>query len=270
MTPVSIIAIETLISNDRYLDSMEMEHGLLPTRKHCACILDLLGRAGRLAEAEDFILTSPYKNDPALWSALLHSCQFHGDTEWSIRVGEKLMELDPLSSASYMTLYNVYSHMGKMSSAMRVRGRMRARGAIKDPDVSWIEIGMSVHSFMAGDNSHPQNSVIFAKLEEMLLKLKNRDNANGKSLMFFECQGEKRKDSSLMNSHGEMSAVALGVICLPESVPIRVMKNMRVCGDCHTTLKLLSRSERRKIIVRDDTRFHHFSGGSCSCGDYCW
>ena len=243
-----------------------MEYGLQPNVKHCACIVDLLGRHGLFAESEDFILTSGYNNDPVMWRALLRSCQFHGDTEWSIRVGEKLMGLDPLASASYMLLYNLYLNMGKVSLAMRIRGRMRERGVNKEIGISWIEIGASVHSFVAGDSSHPQSSLIFAKLEEMLFKLKNMNNDNVK-ILGMEYQGEKWKDS-LMNSHGEKLAIALGMICLPESVPLRVMKNMRMCGDCHTTLKLFLESEKRNIILRDLTRFHHFSNGSCSCGDY--
>ncbi|ONK62966.1 uncharacterized protein A4U43_C07F10010 [Asparagus officinalis] len=232
----------------RYLESMKMEYGLQPNADHYAHIVDLLGRDAQFSEAEEFILTSNYNNDPTMWSALLNSCHFHGDKEWSIRAAEKLMELDPLSSTAYMLLYRIYSEMGKMSLAMRIRGRMRERGVNKETDVSCIEIGASVHSFVDGDDSHPKPDMIFEKLEGMLVKIKKRE--------------------SLMRSHGEILAVAFGVISLPEYVPIRVMKNRRMCWECHIMLKLFSKSERRKIIVRDQTRIHCFDQGSCSCGDY--
>lgn len=245
---------------------MVTEYGLQPNVKHCACIVDLLGRDGRFSVAEEFILTSGYNNDPLMWWALLRACQFHGDIDWSIRVAEKLMELNPLESAPYMLLYNIYSDMGKVSLAMRIRGRMRERGVSKEIGVSWIEIGGAVHTFVAGDSSHPQSHIIFAKLEGMMSKLNNTEITDVRILKL-DYQGEKRKPC-LMNNHSEKLAVVLGVICLPESVPIRVMTNMRTCEDCHQLLKLFSDSEKREIILRDRTRFHHFSGGYCSCGDY--
>uniref|UniRef100_A0A453RXP9 DYW domain-containing protein n=1 Tax=Aegilops tauschii subsp. strangulata TaxID=200361 RepID=A0A453RXP9_AEGTS len=49
---------------------------------------------------------------------------------------------------------------------------------------------------------------------------------------------------------------------------MRIFKNLRVCGDCHNAAKLISKIEDREIILRDTTRFHHFKGGHCSCGDY--
>lgn len=76
------------------------------------------------------------------------------------------------------------------------------------------------------------------------------------------------KGISMVNHHSEKLAATLGIISLPQSASVKVMKNLRVCHDCHTAMKLFSKVEKREIILRDPLRFHHFRGGSCSCNDY--
>ncbi|ONK58687.1 uncharacterized protein A4U43_C09F15630 [Asparagus officinalis] len=232
----------------RYFKSMQRDYGINPNVKHSACIVDLLGRAGRLGEAEEFLLDSGFSNDPVLWRALHGSCRIHRDTDRGTRVAERIIELEPSASSSYVLLYNMHLESGEKQLAMRVRDLMKEKGVKKEPGLSWIEIGASVHSFVAGDKSHPQSNVIYSKLHEMMMKIE--------------------KKVSLENCHSEKLAVALGMICLPAMAPIRVMKNLRICGDCHETMKLFSETEEKEIVVRDAIRFHHFRGGSCSCGDY--
>ncbi|VVA92681.1 unnamed protein product [Arabis nemorensis] len=78
---------------------------------------------------------------------------------------------------------------------------------------------------------------------------------------------EEAKERALMH-HSERLAIAFGLINTPPGTTITVMKNLRICGDCHNFVKILSSIEDREIIVRDNKRFHHFRNGSCSCGDY--
>ncbi|CAD5314865.1 unnamed protein product [Arabidopsis thaliana] len=78
---------------------------------------------------------------------------------------------------------------------------------------------------------------------------------------------EEAKEKALMH-HSERLAIAFGIINTPPGTTIRVMKNLRICGDCHNFIKILSSIEDREIIVRDNKRFHHFRDGNCSCGDY--
>ncbi|XP_010500283.1 PREDICTED: pentatricopeptide repeat-containing protein DWY1, chloroplastic-like isoform X2 [Camelina sativa] len=78
---------------------------------------------------------------------------------------------------------------------------------------------------------------------------------------------EESKEKALMH-HSERLAIAFGLINTSPGTTIRVMKNLRICGDCHNFIKILSSIEDREIIVRDNKRFHHFRDGSCSCGDY--
>ncbi|KAF8709895.1 hypothetical protein HU200_029609 [Digitaria exilis] len=68
--------------------------------------------------------------------------------------------------------------------------------------------------------------------------------------------------------HSERLAIAFGLVSTPPGTPLRVIKNLRICGDCHTAVKLIAKVTGREIVVRDNKRFHHFKDGVCSCGDF--
>ncbi|PIA47112.1 hypothetical protein AQUCO_01400070v1 [Aquilegia coerulea] len=250
----------------RYFESMKKDHGLNPNAKHCACVVDLLGRAGRLADAEKFIMDSGFENDSVIWRALLGACRVHRDTVTGERVAKRVIELEPQDAASYVLLYNIYSEAGIEQPATEIRDLMKERGVKKEPGLSWIQIGETVHSFVVGDSSHPKSAMIYKKLEEMLEKIKKSGYVNEKSVSSASQQEQKGRFS--VNYHSEKLALALGMISLPKSAPIRIMKNLRVCEDCHTTMKFFSQVEGREIILRDPIRFHRFRDGSCSCRDY--
>ncbi|OVA05218.1 Pentatricopeptide repeat [Macleaya cordata] len=249
-----------------YFESMKKDHGLDPNVKHYACIVDLLGRAGRLADAEGFINNSGFQDDPVMWRALLGACRVHRDPITGERVAARVTELDPQAAASYVLLYNIYLVAGIQLPATKIRDLMKDRGVKKEPGLSWIEIGMSVHSFVVGDRCHPKTQIIYRKLEEMLEKIKRIGYVDEKFVS--DSSQQENKDGSVVNYHSEKLAVALGMVSLPKSAPIRVMKNLRVCQDCHTTMKFISMAEKREIILRDPIRFHRFREGSCSCKDY--
>ncbi|XP_076898246.1 pentatricopeptide repeat-containing protein At3g13880-like [Bidens hawaiensis] len=240
----------------RHYETMKRDYGITPTEKHCACIVDLFGRAGRLSEAESFIIDSGFSHAPVMWRALLSSCGIHKNTEIGKRVAERLIKLDPQASSSYVLLYNIYNDAGMETHATKVRDLMSNRRIKKEPGLSWIEVGNRVHSFLVGDKFHPQSEKIYEKLDGVLEKIKKIGYDGGKN------------DGLMVNHHSEKLAVVLGLISLPLSAPVRVMKNLRVCQDCHTVMKLISKVENREIVLRDPIRFHRFRDGSCSCGDY--
>ncbi|XP_023523804.1 pentatricopeptide repeat-containing protein At3g13880 isoform X1 [Cucurbita pepo subsp. pepo] len=249
----------------RYFDTMKKDHIMTSHVKHCACVVDLLGRAGRLVDAESLILDLGFEHEPVMWRALLSACRIHKDTFTAKRVAEKVIELEPLASASYVLLYNIYMDAGNKQDALKVRKLMEDRRIKKEPGLSWIEVGDKMYSFVSGDRSHKNSELIYAKLDEMLAKTKSLD------LMKDEFDYKIEYESMinvLVNYHSEKLAVAFGIIHLPDSAPVRVMKNLRICLDCHRAMKLFSIIEKREIILRDSVRFHHFKDGRCSCGDY--
>lgn len=78
---------------------------------------------------------------------------------------------------------------------------------------------------------------------------------------------EEAKEEALMY-HSERLAIAFGLITTPPGTTLRIMKNLRICGDCHNAVKIMSSVVQREIVVRDNKRFHHFRDGVCSCRDF--
>ncbi|CAL5185715.1 unnamed protein product [Lathyrus oleraceus] len=250
----------------RYYETMKKDYGIAANAKHGACIVDLLGRAGRLEEAQRFIIDSGFEDDPVLWRALLGACKVHKDTDTGKCIADRVIELEPHEAASYVLLYNLYNDVGKKKRALEVRKLMQDRGVKKEPGISWIEVGNTVHTFLVDDRSHPMSELIYSRLGEMLVKIK-KISFNDEKLPLGISETE-HSGAIEMNHHSEKLAVTFGIISLPKSAPVRVMKNLRVCSDCHTTMKHISNVEKREIILRDAIRFHHFKDGLCSCKDY--
>ena len=110
------------------------------------------------------------------------------------------------------------------------------------------------------------SQLIYACLEEMMKRIEKLGYIE--EMPVSSISEPKLNASTVMNYHSEKLAVTYGILSLPASAPVRVTKNLRVCQDCHTMMKFLSRVEKREIILRDSIRFHHFREGTCSCGDY--
>jgi pentatricopeptide repeat protein len=250
----------------RHYETMKKDYGITANVKHSACIVDLLGRAGRLEEAQRFIFDSGFEDDPVMWRALLGACKVHKDTDMGKHIADKVIKLEPHEAASYVLLSNIYNDVGKKKHALEVRKLMQDRGVKKEPGMSWIEVGNMVHTFLVDDRSHPMSELIYSRLGEMLAKIK-KISSNNENLPLAISETE-RSDAYRMNHHSEKLAVTFGIISLPKLAPVRVMKNLRVCSDCHITMKLISKLEKREIILRDTIRFHHFKDGLCSCNDY--
>lgn len=249
-----------------HFKAMTEEYKIQSNVKHYNCMVDLLGRAGMLKEAEEFMDNMPMKPDVATWGALLGACKKHGNHEMGERVGRKLTELKPDNHGFLVLLSNIYASNGNWDNVFQIRGMIRQHGLVKTPGCSMIEVNGIVHEFLAGDRTHPMISNIMDKLEEMAKKLKMEGYAPVTSEVSLDID-EEEKETALFR-HSEKLAIAFGLITINPPTPIRIMKNLRICNDCHTAAKLISRAFDRVIVVRDRHRFHHFSEGSCSCMDY--
>ncbi|MBA0788428.1 hypothetical protein Gotri_025092 [Gossypium trilobum] len=250
----------------RYFDSMVKDYGVEPRPDHYTCMVDLLGRAGKLVEAVDLIKKMPFKPHSAIFGTLLGACRIHKNLELAEFAAQNLLNLDPQSAAGYVQLANVYAATNKWDHVARVRCSMKDNKVVKTPGYSWIEIKNTVHEFRSGDRVHPELASIHEKLNELEKKMKLAGYVPDLESALHDV-GEEQKEQLLL-WHSEKLAIAFGLIAVPYGTPIRVFKNLRVCGDCHRAIKYISAIERREIIVRDTVRFHHFMGGCCSCGDY--
>eukprot|EP01018_Ginkgo_biloba_P025327 Gb_09957 [translate_table: standard] len=249
-----------------YFDSMSREHYIAPAVDHYACMVDLLGRAGYLDEAEDFIKRMPFEPDVVVWGALLAACRIHSNLELSKRVAEHLLELEPQNAATYVMLANNYAAAGEWDNVGKVRVIMKDRGINKTPGCSWVEVQNRVHTFLVGDKSHPQTDKIYAMLEALALQIKEAGYVPETSFVLHVVEGELKEH--FLCYHSEKLAIAFGLINTPLETTIRIIKNLRMCGDCHNATKFISKIVGREIVVRDASRFHHFMDGLCSCGDY--
>ncbi|KAJ4713506.1 Pentatricopeptide repeat-containing protein [Melia azedarach] len=249
-----------------YFYSMNRDYGIIANSKHYTCMVDLLGRAGRLEEAENLMRNMPFEPDAATWGALLGACRIHGNTELAEKAGAMIFEMEPDNAGMYVLLSNLYAASGRWGDVSRMRLKMRDKGVKKVTGYSWLEVQNKVHTFSVGDTFHPEKDRIYAYLEELELKLKKDGFVYSTKLVLHDV-GEEEKEH-MLKYHSEKLAVAYGLLSIPDGRPIRVIKNLRVCEDCHNAMKHISKIEGRLIILRDNNRFHHFSGGSCSCGDY--
>ncbi|PKA65748.1 Pentatricopeptide repeat-containing protein [Apostasia shenzhenica] len=250
----------------KYFDSMVEDHGIRATMEHYACMVDLYGRAGKLEEAMEVIEGMPFKSDERIWRILLGACRVHRNVELGEIAAEKLIDLEPQDPAAYVLLSNIYAAAGNWEKRGRVRRMMEVRKVKKEAGRSWIQVKNKVHSFVAMDSSHPLSEGIYEKLKEMTKRIKEKGYVPDTSFVLHEMEEEKKE--ALLTLHSERLAIAFGLIATPEGTPLQIVKNLRVCGDCHAVIKLVSKMEEREIIVRDSNRFHHFKDGSCSCGDF--
>eukprot|EP01018_Ginkgo_biloba_P024552 Gb_02603 [translate_table: standard] len=249
-----------------YFDSMTRDHCITPLSDHYACMIDLLGRAGYLDEAEDFINNMPFKPDAIMWGALLGACRIHGDLELGKWAAELIFELDPQNSGPYVLLSNIYAEAGMWGDADKVRKMMKDRGVQKKPGCSWIEVNSRLHVFTVEDTSHPQAEEIYASLERLAVQMKEEGYVPNTKYVLHDV-GDDHKEH-VLSYHSEKLAIAFGLMSTPPGALIGVVKNLRVCGDCHTAIKLISKVVGRAIIARDTSRFHHFKDGLCSYRDY--
>jgi pentatricopeptide repeat protein len=245
---------------------MTKTYGLQPSVKHYTCIVDLLGRSGRLNEAEALILSMPVRPDGVIWKTLLSACKIQKKFDMAERIAGRVIELDPHDSASYVLLSNIRATSSRWEDVSTVRKTMRKHNVRKEPGVSWVEFKGQVHQFCTGDKSHTRQREIDECLEEMMAKIRQYGYAPDMSMVFHDMEDEEKEVS--LAYHSEKLAIAFAFLSLPEGVPIRIMKNLRVCDDCHIAIKLMSKVTGREIVVRDVSRFHHFKDGKCSCGDY--
>ncbi|CAI0393692.1 unnamed protein product [Linum tenue] len=271
---ITLISVFAACSHSGFVDeglrifhSMKADYGIEVTADHYACVVDLLGRAGQVEQAYELLNAMPSGFDKiGAWSSLLGACRLHQKVEIGEIAAESLIQLQPDVDSHYVLLSNIYASVGMWEKAMGVRKRMEELGVKKEAGCSWIEYGDEVHRFLAGDMSHPQSEKLHGFLELLYERMKKEGYVPDTSCVLHNV-GEDEKEI-LLCGHSEKLAIAFGILNTPPGTTIRVAKNLRVCNDCHTASKYISKIEERDIVLRDVKRFHHFRNGTCSCGDY--
>ncbi|KAL8160799.1 hypothetical protein V2J09_012288 [Rumex salicifolius] len=229
-----------------YFDLMKT-HGIEPGHQHYAALVDLLGRAGKLRKALSVIQNMPIKPTESVWCAFLTGCRLHNNTELAAYVAEEVFKLGLVSSGLHVLLSNAYAASGRYEEAANARKMLRDRGVKKEMGLSWVE---------EGDRRHLKSREIYEKLEELGDEMEKAGYVVDTS--FVLQQVDVKEKNQTIRYHSERLAVAFGLITFPPERPICVMKNLRICGDCHNAIKFMSKCTGRTIIVRDNNRFHRF------------
>lgn len=121
-----------------YFNSMSEEYGIEPSNRHYACMVDILGRLGRLRDAEKFINDMPIKPDALVWGTLLSSCKIHGNVELGRLAAQRVMELDPCHDGAYVSLSNICADLGQWKEVVEIRSLMEGTGLRKEPGWSLV------------------------------------------------------------------------------------------------------------------------------------
>ncbi|XP_043718572.1 pentatricopeptide repeat-containing protein At4g19191, mitochondrial [Telopea speciosissima] len=156
----------------KYFNLMTKVYKVSPRLEHYACMADLLGRAGKLKEALDFILKMPVRPDCGVWGALLGACKIHQDIEIGEYVASRLFELEPEAAVSYVAMANIYAAKGKWDGAAKIRSTMKCKKVRKFPGRSLIQVNGKTHVFTVEDRCHPEELQIYEVLDGLALQLK--------------------------------------------------------------------------------------------------
>ncbi|XP_038898110.1 pentatricopeptide repeat-containing protein At2g03880, mitochondrial-like isoform X2 [Benincasa hispida] len=250
----------------KQFNSMCRDFRISPTVDHCACMVDILGRVGKFDELEDFIQKMQLSQHALIWETVLGASKMHGNLTLGEKAANKLFELQPEKETNYILLSNIFAAKGRWDDVKRVRTLMSSKGVKKEPGCSWVETNGQAHTFVSHDCSHPRIQEIHLKLEELDRELTSIGYVP-KTEYVLHNVGETEKNENL-RFHSERLALAFALISTNTTKKIRILKNLRICGDCHDVMKHISSITNREIVVRDVHRFHHFKSGACSCNDF--
>ncbi|KAJ1701138.1 hypothetical protein LUZ63_000917 [Rhynchospora breviuscula] len=255
----------------KYFDSMVNHYRIEPRIEHYGCIIDILARAGFIEEALETVSKMPCKPDAVIWRSLLDACcKKNAGLELSELLARQALEVkDDATSGVYVMLSRVYASANRWNDVALVRRLMSEDGVKKEPGFSSIELDDgTMHQFVAGDTCHPRSEEIYDNLQtiEKRLELQGYRPDSSQAPMI---EGVAVVKGDSLRLHSERLAISFGLLTgAGPGRPIRILKNLRVCKDCHTMTKLVSQVYQAEIIVRDRIRFHHFRDGKCSCMDY--
>ncbi|TXG54556.1 hypothetical protein EZV62_019812 [Acer yangbiense] len=174
---VSFIGVLTACSHSGMVDKakdyfrlMTETYKIEPSIKHYSCMVDVLGRAGLLEEAEELVRRMPWKPDAIIWGSLLSACRKHGNVDLAKQAAKRIMELDKNESCSYVLMSNLYAASHRFEEAMEERLLMKEKKIEKEPGCSLIEVNGEVHEFVAGGRLHPKTGEIYYLLNELGLQ----------------------------------------------------------------------------------------------------
>lgn len=154
----------------RFFNTMTEVYQIQPKLEHYGCLIDLLGRAGLLDEAEELIRKIPNENNEIivpLYGALLSACRIYGNVDMGEKLAALLEKIESKDSSFHTLLANIYASANRWEDVTNVRQKMKEMGVRKVPGCSSIEINGIIHEFLVGDPSHSEMKEIYSMLDRM-------------------------------------------------------------------------------------------------------
>ncbi|MCO5586082.1 hypothetical protein L7F22_040021 [Adiantum nelumboides] len=229
--------------------------GIAISFEHQNLMVGLFCHAGYFQEAEELLECLQFPSNVVGWTSLLAACSIIGNVEVGRRCFEVMNLLDGVDNVDtgyHSLMVSLYKKAGLWKNAARVEELRKGAGFWKKPAKSYIEVDDFVHEFTVADDKHPRTHEIHSKLKLLSTQMKQDGYIPEMDPAF---------------SHSEKIAIAFGLLSQPTGATIRIVKNLRVCEDCHDAVKLISKIERREICIKDSYYVHQFRDGSCSCKD---
>ncbi|PHT51909.1 Pentatricopeptide repeat-containing protein [Capsicum baccatum] len=246
------------------------EEGMKPDDITFVSVLSACNHAGLVDLGREYFNTmiQSYKFTPKLqhYGCMIDLLGIQKNVELGECAAKNLFELESENPGVYVLLSNIYAGAGKWDKIALIRNFLNDQGMKKVTGYTSIEIDI-VREFLASDIAHPRSNEIYKMLDEVDRLLEMAGHVPDTSKVRFEMDEEWKEEK--LNQHSEKLAIAFGLISTKPGTTLRIVKNLRVCGDCHVAMKLISKIFNREIIARERNRFHHFKDGSCSCLDYC-
>ncbi|XP_061376457.1 pentatricopeptide repeat-containing protein At4g21065-like [Gastrolobium bilobum] len=249
-----------------YFNSMGKDFGIVAKIEHYGCMVDLLSRAGLVKEALEFVRTMSVEPNQIIWRTIITACHARGELKLGESISKELIRSEPMHESNYVLLSNIYAKLLRWEKKTKVREMMDMKGMKKIPGSTMVELNNEMHEFVAGDKSHNQYKEIYEMVDEMGKEIKRAGYVPTTSQVLLDINEEDKEDA--LYRHSEKLAIAFSLLNTPPGTPIRIVKNLRVCEDCHSATKFISKVYNREVVVRDRNRFHHFKNGLCSCGDF--
>ncbi|KAF3794715.1 Pentatricopeptide repeat-containing protein [Nymphaea thermarum] len=246
--------------------SMQQDYDITPNMRHFASIVDIFGRAGRLKEAYDFIKCMPIEPSEMVWTALLAACRRHKNLELGEFSAAEALRFNQHNAGIYILLSHIYADLGRWENVSRVRLLMKKLRLKTNTACSWVEVKGKVYKFTVSDNSQPFSDGLKKFLDKLLKKMEATGYMRSTSGVSHDTNEHEKMQT--LCGHCEKLALAFALNFRVHEMPLRISKNLRVCEDCHEFFKFVSQTFNQEIFLKDPNRYHHFTQGSCSCGDY--
>ncbi|KAG0498430.1 hypothetical protein HPP92_002712 [Vanilla planifolia] len=163
----------------KIFSSMEKEYGIKRGLEHYACIVEMVGRAGRLEEALEIMEAMPYKPNASILQCLLEAGTFYGNLSYLEKVAELMMMLEPQCSSPYLVLARIYERRRMWDSMARIVRTMEKKGLKRVRECSWIGIRNQVFTFSVDDLQHHGGEVMYSALHLLFWEIVNEDYVPG-------------------------------------------------------------------------------------------